>query len=293
MTLLQESPWQPLIRVALLVGGLCRLTGILSENGAGQIGKLVLRVTSPVILLRARARSDLLALAHEGRLVVLAGVLVPLFKLPAGQASVVRVHASLSDTVLAGIPVCTALWGVRSTLLAGLSDQGLNLPLSTRAPLEYGRASQKATWRWLVLSPMIWGLPLGVLWNPYGLGLAPWVTGPLGFLRDVALPLLLTLIGGLAVPSRLKGGIKPLAAFLSCRRVFVPLIVSVFTLAIGFNGAATWVTMIQSAMPASVTATVMAKECGGDSELVATGVLYSIVLSLLTIPLIAAIVVRA
>ena len=307
MTLLHESLWQPLIQIALLVGigGLCRLTGILSDRGTSEIGNLVLRVTLPVLLFVAGTRSDLLTLARAGPLVVLAGVLVPLvgygigaltarlFKLPAGQASIVRVNASLSNTAFVGIPVCTALWGAQGALLAALFDQGLNLPLFTLAPLEYGRASQKATWRWLVMSPMIWGLVLGVLWNLSGLGFPPWIAAPLGAVGDITLPLSLILIGALAVPSGLKAGIKPLAAFLLSRLVFVPLIVWILTLAIGFRGVAAWVTVIQSAMPASVTATVMAKEYGADSELAATGALYSVVLSLLTIPLIVAIVIRA
>jgi predicted permease len=307
MSFFHESIWQPLTQVTFLVavGVFCRRVGILSDATVGGLSKLVLQVTLPILLFISGAHSDLQDLAFQGPVVFLAGILIPclgygvgaviayLFKLSVRQASVIRVGASLSNTAFVGIPICTALWGTQGALLAALFDQGINVPLLTLAPLEYGRTSHLA-WRPLLLSPMAWGLVAGILWNLSGWGIAPWADAPLSVLGNVTFPLSLILVGALTVPGGMQMSmLKPLAAFLSSRLVLVPMLVWGLTLLLGLHGTGAAVAVMQSAMPASVTATVMAGEYGADAHLAASAALLSVILSLVTIPIIAAMVVGA
>jgi len=273
----------------------------LNKAGVRQLSRLVLWITLPATLFISAAQSDLADLVTYGPVAFAAGALVPLFGYAIGaltarllglgppQASVVRVNAAFSNTAFVGIPVCTALWGPKGALLAALFDQGLNLPLFTLAPWGYGQSSNGQAWRQILAAPMVWGLVLGIAWNVLGLELWTWLEKPLGALGSTTAPLSLMLVGAMARPSHGETRMAPsLAAYLGTRLILVPAAVLVVMLALGFGGLGAAVTVVMSAMPASVIATVMAEEYGADAALAGTGAFLSVLGSLLTIPLVAA-----
>jgi predicted permease len=294
---------QILIEIALLVatGAVCRRLNVLNETGTQQLSRLVLWITLPVALFVSAAQSDLADLVTYGPVAFTAGALVPLFGYAIGaltarllglgsqQASVVRVNAAFSNTAFVGIPVCTALWGPKGALLAALFDQGLNLPLFTLAPWGYGQSSNGQAWRQILTAPMVWGMVLGIAWNLLGLELWAWLAKPLGALGSTTAPLSLMLVGAMARRAQVETRMAPsLAAYLGTRLILVPAAVLAVMLALGFDGLGAAVTVVMSAMPASVIATVMAEEYGADAALAGTGALLSVLVSLLTIPLVAA-----
>lgn len=305
MTLLDLNLLQPLATVLILVGlgMVCRVAGLISDAGQRDISALVLKVFVSIMLFMAGLQGDPGVLARQGPLVAVAGLAFPymgfglgaltarLFRLPARQASVVRVSASLCNTAFVGIPVCTALWGAEGALLAAIYDQFLNIPLLTVPPLEYGQGRGQPAWRSLLLAPMMWGLVLGVGWNLLGLGIPTWVEAPLTLVSSATLPLSLILVGSLAIPSQMGAGmLRPLAAFLSSRLVIVPLAALAVVTLLGARGIGAGVAVLQAAMPASVMATVMAKEYQADANLASAGALLSIVLSVITLPVMATLV---
>ena len=298
-----ESVLQILIEITLLVatGALCRWFRVLNEAGIRQISRLVLWITLPAALFTSAAQSDLADLVTYGPVAFAAGALVPILGYGIGaltarllglgiqQASVVRVNAAFSNTAFVGIPVCTALWGPQGALLAALFDQGLNLPLFTLAPWGYGRSSNGQAWREILAAPMVWGMVLGLVWNLLGLDLWAWLEKPLRALGDTTAPLSLVLVGAMSRPSRIETRmLSPLAAYLGARLILVPATVLAVMLALGADGIGAAVTVVMSAMPASVIATVMAEEYGADATLAGTGAFLSVLASLLTIPLVAA-----
>jgi len=294
---------QILIEIAFLVatGAVCRRLNILSETGTRQLSRLVLWITLPAALFVSAAQGDLADLATYGPVAFTAGALVPLFGYAIGaltarllglgsqQASVVRVNAGFSNTAFVGIPVCTALWGAKGALLAALFDQGLNLPLFTLAPWGYGQSSNGRAWRQILTAPMVWGMVLGIAWNLLGLELWAWLEKPLGALGSTTAPLSLMLVGAMAQRAQVGTRMaRSLVAYLGTRLILVPASVLAVMLALGLGGLGAAVTVVMSAMPASVTATVMAEEYGADAALAGTGAFLSVLVSLLTIPLVAA-----
>ena len=294
---------EPLVQVVFLAGTgvFCRLSGILGEESVRDLSKLVLQVTLPLLLFVTGVQSNLSRLFHQGLVVVTAGVFVPLLGYGVGalvsrilrlsdrHSSVVRVTASLSNTAFIGIPLCTAFWGAEGTLMAALFDFGLNVPLLTLPPLEYGRGATSMPWRILVFSPLVWGLILGLSCNWAGLAMPAWAATPLGVLGKVTLPLSLVLVGALVAPTKIGADLlKPLAALLVSRLVLAPLATWILIRALGLHGTGAAVIVLQTAMPASVAATVMAKEYGGEASLAAACALLSVGFALLTVPLIAA-----
>ncbi len=303
MAFLDPHLVQPILTVLCLVGVglLCRVLGVINDAGQRQLTSLVIKVFVPVMLFMAGLQSDLTSLAREGALVFLAGLAFPFMgygigiivsrtlRLPLAQSTVVRVSAALCNTAFVGIPVCTALWGPQGAILAAVYDQALNIPLLTIAPLEYGRAAGRAPWRSLLLEPLLWGLILGVAARVAGLSLPAWVAAPLGMMSVATLPLSLILVGSLAVPRQMSWAMaRPLAAFVGTRLVLVPLAALGIVWLLGLRGVGSGVMILQTAMPASVLATVMAKEYNADADLAAAGALLSILLSAITLPLLTA-----
>jgi predicted permease len=294
---------QILIEIALLVatGAVCRRLNVLNEAGTRQLSRLVLWITLPAALFISAAQSDLADLITYGPVAFAAGALVPLFGYAIGalttrllglgspQASVVRVNAAFSNTAFVGIPVCTALWGPKGALLAAFFDQGLTLPLFTLAPWGYGRSSNGQAWRQILTAPIVWGLVLGIAWNLLGLELWAWLEKPLDTLGSTTAPLSLMLVGAMARPAHVETRMaSSLVAYLGTRLILVPAAVLVVMLALGLGGLGAAITVVMSAMPASVIATVMAEEYGADAALAGTGAFLSVLVSLLTIPLVAA-----
>ncbi len=300
-----ENILPPLTQVAFLVaiGAACRAKGVFTHYGTSEISKFILNVTLPIMLFVSGAQSDVAELAYQGPIVFLAGVLCPLlgfgigalvawlFKLPPRQATVVRIGAALSNTAFVGIPVCAALWGAQGALLAAIYDQGINFPLLLLAPLAYRQSTSKNLWKELLLAPMVWGLALGIGWNLLGIGLPIWIETPLTVIGNVTLPLSLVMIGALAMPNTFAANfLRPLTAFLLSRLALVPIAVWALALVFGWHSTGVSVIILQTAMPASVTATVMAQEYGAEANLAASGAMFSVLLSLATLPLIAILV---
>jgi malate permease and related proteins len=303
VTFLNPNLVQPILTVLCLVGVgiLCRVIGVINDAGQRQLTSLVMKVFVPVMLFMAGLRSDPASLAREGAPVFLAGLVFPfmgygigvivtrILRLPAAQSSVIRVSAALCNTAFVGIPVCTALWGPQGAILAAVYDQALNIPLLTIAPLEYGRAAGRTPWRSLLLEPLLWGLILGVAARVMGLSLPAWTAAPLSMMSAATLPLSLILVGSLAVPRQMSWNMaRPLAAFVGTRLVLVPLAALSIVWLLGLRGIGSGVMVLQTAMPASVLATVMAKEYNADADLAAAGALLTILLSALTLPLLTA-----
>lgn len=298
---------QPMAEITILVtlGMACRTLGILSESGTKQLAALVMRIVLPAMIFVSLARSDLASMVQQGPVAFLAGAVVPivgyaigvlvarLLRLEPQQASVVRVNASFSNTAFVGIPVCTALWGVQGTVLAVLYDQGLNLPLLTLASWGYGMSSRKATWRQVLLNPLLWSAALGLAWALVGLGLDGWLANVLTTLSNATIPLSLLVAGAMIQPGSIPGRmVLPLTGYVLARLVLVPLGAWLLALAVGLQGVVAGVIILQAAMPASVMATLMAEQYGADARLAATGAFLSVLLSFITLPLLAMLVIH-
>lgn len=296
---------QPLLTMLCLVGVglLCRIIGVVDDTSERQLAGLVMNVFVPVMLFTAGLSGDTTSLVKEGALVFLAGLVFPFvgygvgalvawaLRLSEAQASVVRVSASLCNTAFVGIPVCSALWGAQGAVLAAVYDQAMNIPLLALTTLEYGRGRARSSWSSLLFGPLLWGLVLGVAANLAGLTLPAWLDRPLNMISAATLPLSLILVGSLAKPRQTSRGlVRPLVAFTSARLVFAPLAAYAIIWLFDLRGVGSGIMVLQTAMPASVLATVMAKEYGADYDLAASGALLSILFSVITLPLIATLI---
>lgn len=203
---------------------------------------------------------------------------------------------TLGNTSFLGIPATEALLGPDHVPFAVLFDQlGSFLALATWGTFVAARwgageaPSAAATVRRVVTFPPFVGLVVG-------LGLAMAGTTLPGVLATVAdlLAATLTPLAMLAVGLRLRlprrGSAAPLAAGLALKMLVAPALVVPLALAAG--GGLAWETSaLEAGMPPMVTAGVIAIGAGLDEDLTVSLVGGGILLSILTLPLLALLVV--
>jgi len=285
-----------LVLLLLALGYLARKLARFPENAADVLNRFVLDLCLPAAILKVVP-----TLRFEWRLGVL--VVVPwllallaygiarlagrLLKLDRASQTVLFLCMALGNTSFLGFPLCTALLGDQALPLAAFYDQlGSFLMLSTLAPLAISRASGGAR-------PTVWSSLRAVLRFPpflaLLLGLLPiaWPAFVQSVLTTIAAALVPVAIFAVGLKLRItpprafgafvlglvvKLGVMPLAAWGLARLLDAPR-------------AVLEVAVLQSAMPAMITAGALTMAAGLAPELAAALIGWGVVAALFTTPL--------
>ena len=284
-----------LVLLLLVLGYLARKLARFPENAADVLNRFVIDLCLPAALLRMLPK-----LQFEWSLGVL--VLVPwllallaygcarlagrLLGLDRASETVLFLCTALGNTSFLGYPLCAALLGEASLPLAGVYDQlGSFLMLSTLAPLAITRARGGAR-------PTLWASVRGVLQFPPFLAL---IVGLMPIARPAFLDGVLATIAAALVPVAifavgLKLRITPpraLGAFvlgLVIKLGVMPLIAWGLARLLDAPPAVLEAAVLQSAMPAMITAGALAMAAGLAPELAAALIGWGVVAALFTVP---------
>lgn len=152
--------------------------------------------------------------------------------------------------------------------------------------------STSAGWRGILINigknPLIVGCMLGVLLNVSGIGL-PSITAPLvEILSRAALPLgLLTVGAGLSLASLRAAG-RPLLASSLLKLLIMPLLAWGIGWAVGLSSADQQVLFLFAAMPTATSTYILARQLGGDADLMAAIITAQTLLAMLSLPILLA-----
>ncbi len=199
----------------------------------------------------------------------------------------------LPNTAFIGYPICLALFGPLGLFYAVVHDFGSALVVWTLGiwDLSGGRLT---SWRSLLLSPLIWSIAAGVLWALIGLPMPQWAGEPLETLGDATVPLAL-LVGGMQLgrgTMQVNCWVRQLVSLSALRLIISPLAISLIVLALGWHDVVGKVIVIQNALQAGITLSIMAKAYGSDARFGAVATLWSTVSSLVTLPVMALLMVN-
>ncbi len=286
------------ILVLLLTGAGMRRWGMVTPEGARQMSSLVLNVSlPPLIFITLAAEITPQELGQAPALIVLgiAGTLLGyavatlLGRLPIFSASdrpTLQAMTALTNTAFIGYPLCRALLGGQGLLYAVLYDVGLTLVMSTLSIWLLSRGGQRGGWQDLARSPMMWALLLGVVWGLCGWSIPAWLRQPLETLGQCTTPLALLTVGMLIRPAPAA---KPksfwrLTALSVARLIITPALIMGLVIMFKVNRVTAIVAILQTAMPTAICTTAMVQQYGGDGELAAAGVVWTTMLSLITLP---------
>ena len=285
---------------AIAAGFLANRMGILGGGTDKKISRLLLAITLPSMILGSVCTGE--ALPEAGVVLGTLGVAAvfyllefafvlaapPLLGGTPGQKGVWRYTLAFPNVAFIGYPVVSALFGPEALFYAVILVLPFNLMTFTLGPLMLTGAKRFSLRQ--MFSPCVVSallaliLALGRLRPPAMVGEA------LEFVGNVTVPLSLLFVGSLLA------GI-PLGRMLASPRLWILTAVRLLALPgalcfllrwMGTDPLILGVAVIQMAMPAAVNGSLLCMEYGGDAECMAQITFVSTLASIVTIPIIAA-----
>ncbi|MBE0462927.1 AEC family transporter [Halomonas sp. AOP43-A1-21] len=148
-----------------------------------------------------------------------------------------------------------------------------------------GSASMGKSVMALVKNPLILACLTGIALNLTGIGLPGWSQDTVGLLGRAALPLGLIAVGVALRPAALLRIDRGLLATNSIKLMLMPALVLVLAWALGLDTISRDVALLFAALPTATSAYILARQLGGDAELMAAIITGQTLLAMLSLPL--------
>lgn len=297
---------ESLIAVFLLIGlgYALKAGGVLTQTHLPAIERMTYLVLCPAVVIHnlATVRLGDLPFLQLGGALALAIVLVTLLLLvmqPAlarlgidGPSFTSVYQGAVRWNAFTGLAMAAAIYGERGLALIAVAIACIIPLLNVLSVLILSRfASGKplqpvALLRAIVTNPFIWSCAVGLLINPFAGAIPKAAMQPLDLLAKSAIPVGLLVVGGALELRRLTrpGWAHSLA--LALKLIVLPLIVAVLAPAMGISGVAYGVALIVASVPTASTAYILARQMGGNAELMAEITTLQTIAAVLTMPLI-------
>jgi malate permease and related proteins len=203
------------------------------------------------------------------------------------QRSVYSYACITANTAFLGFPICAAIFGPKGLIYAVLFDAGASLVSFTLGiwGLNGGRWSE---WKPLVFNPLIIAFMLGMACLLLRWTFPPLVQTPIEILRLSTMPAAL-FMGGVQLSNMHSAGgssMRPIFALGFVRLLLIPLLAAVILAALRLDPMVHQVALIQTAMPAGLTTSILAERYDADAKFGAAGLLWTTTFSAVTLPII-------
>lgn len=288
------------ILFAIVAGFVARRLGWLGGETDQKLSKLLLNITMPAMILASVITGDelpevsvILSVLEVGvafyALALLFAYAVPRF-LPGtpGQKGVWRYALAFPNVAFIGYPVAVALFGPQALFYAVILVMPFNLLSYSLGPLMLAGAGR---FRWQqLLSPCIVASVAALVLALTRLRPPVLVGEMLSFVGDITVPLSLLMVGSFLadIPAGEVFRSGKLWVLAALRLLVLPVILWVILQAMGIQELVLGIAVTQMAMPVAVNGTLLSMEYGGDTTCMAQITFLTTLGSILTIPVIAA-----
>lgn len=285
---------------AILCGFAANRLGILGGETDQKISKLLLNVTLPAMILGAVSTGDTLpepsvvlgvlkvGLVFYALEFAFALAVPPLLGGTPGQKGVWRYTLTFPNVGFIGYPVVTALFGPEALFYAVILVLPFNLMTFTLGPLMLTGARRFSLRQ--MFSPCVTASILALILTLARLRPPEMVGEALEFVGSITVPLSLMFVGSLLAVLPLG---RLLASFrlwilTAVRLLLMPAVLCPVLGALGTEPLILGIAITQMAMPAAVNGSLLCMEYGGDTECMAQITFVSTLASIVTIPIVAA-----
>lgn len=297
----------------IAVGLLLRALGTLPANAPDVLGRVIVQITMPalllVILARARFEPALLPALLATTLALLAALalgalwlrLLGAARPSQGAAGLV---SAFSNTAFLGLPFVLARYPgsasaattaividtIDTTILLLTVGVGFATAMASQAPpVATSRVPRavRALLR-LLVQPMILAVLLGLGLALGGHELPGALAGPLAQVGQATTTLAFLTIGLRLDLRSLRGQTAALAGIAAIKLLIMPGLAALILLALGVRGEVAQVAVLQAAMPTAVVSAIIATNAGCDARLASAAAVVTTLLSLVTLPVLTA-----
>jgi hypothetical protein len=293
----------PLFALILIGLGLSR-TGLIPAEGWRAVERLVYYVFFPVLLFSTVAEAELsaatalpLAGALLGAVAVML-VLLAAFRAWAatpGPAFTSLVQGAIRPNIYLGLGLAGTLYGNEGVVFAAIGlaiiVPSVNV-VSVIALIRYAgqpdkrAAGLRAGLLAVVSNPLILAILAGAAVNAAGLRIEGVAAETIDILARPALPLGLIAVGANLRFDVMARGLGLVALASAGKLLILPAIAVGLGWAFGLGGAALAIATLWQAMPTAASSYVLARELGGDAELMAGIITVTTLAALVTLPLV-------
>jgi len=210
-----------------------------------------------------------------------------------GKRRVLSFITVFTNSVFMGLPVAQSLGGAKGLMLGAVYNVMYVVLIYTYGMSLFLEKAEKGRWKRILLNPGIIAIAIGfALWLlPFSL--PAFAIDAIGLLAKLQSPLALFVVGANIAGIRIKDirVSKELVAATAVRLLILPLALYGAQRLLGAEGTVPAIALLMAAMPAGAQTVVVAEMLGGDASFASEVVFVTTVLSMLTIPLFAGLVV--
>lgn len=289
------------ILFAMAMGFLAHRLGYFNAETDQRLSKVILNLTMPAMIVAAVITGDTLPELREVLAVLEVAAVFYLLEMvfaliaprllggTPGQRGVWRFGLVFGNIAFIGYPVATALFGSGALFYAVILAMPFNLLSYTLGPLMLAGA-KRFRWRQLV-TPCTVAAVLGLFFALTRLRPPAIVGECLAFVGDVTVPLSLLVVGSLLAGLPMGQVFKSprLWCFSVLRLLVLPTALYFLLRPLNLDPTLLGIVVIEMAMPAAINGSMLCLEYGGDKETMAQATFLTTAASIITIPLIAAV----
>lgn len=196
--------------------------------------------------------------------------------------------AVFANTGFIGLPLAKILYGSEGLLYAVVYNLVYNVFLFTIGIKLLGSHSEKIKWKEIIFDPLSISSIIAVLLFISKLRLPDFIYGTLTVVGDSSVPISMIIIGGWIVGMNIKRIFGTLSSYLVCllRLLVFPFLAFVFLDWLGVEQVLSATIVLITALPIGSLNVILAKKYGQESSYANETMILSLILSLVTIPLI-------
>lgn len=281
----------------LVVGYVIKLTGLMNETSVRQVNGVIFKIFLPLLVFLNIYNTDL-ASSFDSRLLLftVAGValqfiialcLVILLEHDNARRGVMLQGMFRSNFVLFGIPVSTALFGdaaagLAAILIAVIIPMYNVLAVVSLESFNGKKPNPAKILLGILTNPLIIASAVGILFVVFHIPLPKVLYKTVSDLSTIATPLAFVVLGASFNFGEVGPRARPLSLTLCVKLIAFPLLFLGLAVLLGFRGAHLAVLLTVFGSPIAVSSFTMAQQMGGDDKLAGQLVVFSSLLSVLT-----------
>lgn len=289
-----------LIPIVLLIGlgHAMKQRQFLADSFWPQAERLSYFVLLPALFVHGLATANLagipiwgLVAALIGSTVLAAVVLIALsrFIAPNGPAFTSVFQGGVRFNNYVGITAAVGLIGAHAVPLAAVANAAVVPTVNVLCVIvfaHYGSAKPtvRGILRGIALNPLVVGCVIGIVLQVTQIGLPPGIEGCVKALGQASLPLGLLCVGAALDWKALGRGLAPTVWASAAKFVLMPLATALICFWLGLDREAIIVAVLFQSLPTASSSYVMARQLGGDSELMAGIVAFQTILAIIAVP---------
>lgn len=289
---------QSILFIYLIVGIICRKTGIFSNELRSKLSDFVIHITLPCMIFESFHMEFSMSVLRESGIALLiasgmAAVSVLLGqilyrKMSPRRRSVMQYGTLCSNSVFTGFPIISGLYGASGLLLASFYVIPNRIMMWT-AGVSYftGKSGSKKQQILRVLRlPAVVAVYVGLLRMVLNVPLPAFVDTALNGVGNCTSPLAMALVGAILADTDVRSVFEPCTFYLVLiRQVVLPLICLGVLYFLPVDPLTVGVSVVISGMPVASTTAILAQKYDADALFASRCVFVSTLTSLITAPL--------